>query len=147
MLTKGKLRDLLDNARTESPVAMNVLDLPLGRATVPMPPLYNDFATDTHSATLVGHLVDLRDMGNVTSWGTAATKNALSWFHADDEGYSTAVSVQAGSKWWVLARLKKDHARWDEMSSFDTFWKWDVKDIDLNRWDVEAVHLTSTCVL
>lgn len=148
MLKQGKLRDLLNNVATESPVAMNVLDLPLGRTTVPIPPLYTDISTDKHSANLVAHLVHLRDMGDATSWGTAATQNAVSWMHCDDDGFSTAVWVQTGSKWWVLARLKnKEDPRWDEMSATDTFLKWEVDNIDGTRWELEAVHLTPDTVL
>lgn len=147
MLRLGKLRDLLRNVEENSPVAMNVLDLPLGRATVPVPPLYLDVATDAYCVNLVKHLIEIVDTGDATCWGTAGTVDALSWGHIDDVGLSTSVSVQAGSKYWVLARRKNANPRADEMSDFRTFDGWKVDDIDKTTWDVEAIHLNSRCVL
>jgi hypothetical protein len=40
-------------------------------------------------------------------WGTAATQHAVSWPHVDDEGFATVVSVQAGSKYWVVGKPKR----------------------------------------
>lgn len=154
MLVKGKLRDLLEHARGDSPVALNVLDLPLGRAAVPLPPLFDEISTDSHSANLVKHLIPIRDHADVTSWGTASTRNALSWFHCDDLGLSTSVAPKTGGKWWVLARPKKDgehgrkgkHGR-DNMSYVNIFEGWSVKTIDASLWELEAVHLTPDCML
>ncbi|KZP07551.1 hypothetical protein FIBSPDRAFT_762772, partial [Athelia psychrophila] len=86
-------------------------------------------------------------MKNVTSWGTAATANALSWFHIDDDGFATCVSVQAGMKWWVLARKKDRNPRADEMGSISTFFRWTVEDIDGQVWELEAVLLDPTVAL
>lgn len=147
MIEKGTLRDLLDSVRDKSPVALNVLDLPLGKTSVPIPPSYIDVATDAHSLNLVKRLVDLRDMSDVTSWGTAGTPDALSWYHIDDDGFSTVVWVQTGGKWWVLARKRNADPLNDEMRDIATFRDWRVDDIDEDHWDAEAVHLESHCVL
>lgn len=147
MLRKGTLRDLLESARGDSPVAMNVLDIPLGHTTAAIPPLFDEIATDVHSINLVKNLVTVRDMADTTSWGTAATRNAVSWFHCDDAGLATSVWVQTGSKWWVMGRRKKESHLWDEMSHVDTFSEWEVKTIDGTLWELEAVHLTSDIVL
>lgn len=147
MLEPGRLRDLIHNVKSDSATAMNVLDLPLGKTTVPIPPAYVDVATDAHSVNAVKRLVELKDMGNITSWGTAGTAGALSWFHNDDDGFSTVVAVQAGGKFWVLARWKNDDPRADEMSDFRTFQEWNVEDIDDSKWELEVVHLDPTCVL
>lgn len=147
MLEQLPLRSLLDNVRDKSPVAMNVLDLPLGKVAVPMPPGFRDLATDAYSVNLVARLVKLENMDDNTSWGTASTRNAISWFHCDDLGLSTSVWVQTGSKWWVVARKKNADPLADEMSNVDTFAEWHVEIIDDKEWEAEAVHLTSNCVL
>lgn len=147
MLRKGPLRDMLKHTQSDSPVAINALDLPLGDITVPIPPSFQDMASDAHSGPRIKHLMDLIDMKNVTSWGTAATANALSWFHIDDDGFATCVSVQAGMKWWVLARKKDRNPRADEMGSISTFFRWTVEDIDGQVWELEAVLLDPTVAL
>lgn len=147
MLTKGRLRDLLRDGGEGPSVAKNVLDLPLGYATVAVPPLFQDISTDSHTYNIVKHLLKIRNLADVKCWGTGSTRDALSWFHFDDEGFLTVVWVQAGSKYWVLAnRLKEDH-RWDEMSNIDTLRGWDVSTIDEDHWELEAVQLDSSCVL
>ena len=42
------------------------------------------------------------------AWGTAATTHAISWPHIDDEGFGTVASIQVGSKYWVVARPKRN---------------------------------------
>lgn len=160
---KGKLRDLLRNEDDDSAVAMNVLDLPLGKTPVPVPPMYDDLASDAYSVNHVKHLLAVKDLSDTTSWGTAATRNAVSWFHIDDIGLATSAWVQAGSKWWVLARKKKNKPRSDEaddsragevedppadeVTDIRIFNNWNVETIDTEQWDLEAVHLTRNCVL
>lgn len=154
MLRKGKLRDLLSSEDEESGIAKNVLDLPLGQVPVPIPPRFSDISTDTYTHHRVNHLARLPDMRDVTSWGTAATRNAVSWFHCDDEGFSTSIWVLTGGKWWVIARRKKtgddpkwDDPKWDAMSDVQTLNTWDVHEIDEDLWDLEAVYLESDSVL
>lgn len=147
MLEVRPLRELLSHSQSDSPVAVNALDFPLGGVSVPVPPSYLDIATDAYSGTRVKHLVDSMDMQDVTSWGTAATANAVSWFHIDDDGFGTAVSVQAGKKWWVLARKKNNNPRANEMEDVSTFYRWDVHDIDGNVWELEAICLDPSVVL
>jgi hypothetical protein len=43
-----------------------------------------------------------------TSWATVATKHCVSWPHIDDEGFATVVTNMVGSKYWVLARQRRD---------------------------------------
>jgi hypothetical protein len=43
-----------------------------------------------------------------TSWGTAALRHAVSWPHIDDEGFGTVVTNMAGTKYWVVARPRRD---------------------------------------
>lgn len=147
MIRPGTLRNLLASAKSDSPVASNVLDLPLGDASVPVPPMYNEVATDSRTRNLVKKLVKLDDMRNVTSWGTAATNNAFSWGHLDDVGFGTAVSVQTGGKWWVLRRKKDPNTLADEMSTGKTFDDWSPEDVQEGTWDLEAVHLDRSCML
>lgn len=164
MLEPGKLRDLLDSSKAGSHVAQNVLDLTLGHTSAPIPVMYTEIASDTWAVTLIKHLMKIYDMGDVKSWATASTRNALSWFHTDDIGLSTVIWVQAGSKWWVFARrIKEDRGldeasrdiittpwadpRRDEMNDTTTFQRWKVADIDDKLWELEAVHLKPDCVL
>lgn len=147
MLQDSTLRDLLNHGEDDSAVAMNCLDLPLGKVTVTIPPCFIDVASDAHSVNLVKKLTPLRDMRDVTSWGTASTKNAVSWPHCDNEGFGTSVSVQAGSKWWALAKFKGLGPFEDEMRDIRTFRDWNVRDLDESKWELEAVHLQPGCVL
>lgn len=140
-------KTLLSHVLKDSAVALNVLDLPLGRVTVPVPPKFNDLASDAYCANSAGMLLDLKDLSDSTSWGTAATANAVSWFHCDDDGFCTSVSTQTGDKLWVLARLKDGWQGRDEMGNMGVFAEWNVDSIDLNVWELEAVHLDSRCVL
>lgn len=146
MLERVPLRELLRHADTDSPVAINALDFPLGDVAVQFPPSYPDIATSAYSANQVKGLVPPTDMRHVTSWGTAATANAVSWFHIDDDGFGTAVTVQAGKKWWILARRKGSRSA-DDMSDAATFRGWLVDDIDGNVWEWEAVCLDPTVAL
>lgn len=141
MLSTGTLQELLDNVQENSPVALNVLDLPLGDAAVPIPPMFTDLATDAYSTPCVKDLVKIWDLRDTLSWGTAATKNAVSWFHIEDDGFATAVSVQAGSKWWVLADRIRDDPRSDDMRDTKAFDGWKVRHIDGKRWRLEGVLL------
>lgn len=126
---------------------MNVLDLPLGKVPVAIPPGYIDVATDAYSINLVKSLVKIEDMSDTTSWGTAATPNAVSWFHCDDAGFGSAIWVQSGGKWWVMARRKNVDPLSDEMSDIKTFLGWNVEEIEEADWEVEAVYLQGHCVL
>lgn len=145
MIEHHPLQDLLDDVN--SPVARNVLDLPLGKSSVAIPPMFSDISTDTHSAAYVDNLVKILDLRDDMSWGTAATQNALSWFHNDDEGFGTAVFPQSGGKWWVLADRKRKNVLQDEMGDINIFNDWRVRDINPDLWDVEALYLPPHCVL
>lgn len=147
MLQRGTLQDLLDHAATESPVALNVLDLPLGGAAVPIPPMFTDLSTDAYAAPYVKDFVNILDLRDDLSWGTAATNQAFSWFHVDDSGFATVVYPQAGSKLWIIAdRIRKD-LQSDETGDIMIFDGWNVKDIDPAKWRLEAVHLVPSHVL
>lgn len=145
MIQYRPLRDLLDDP--DSTVARNVLDLSLGLSSVVQPPMFSDISTDTYSAPYVKDLVKFVDLRNDTNWGTGGTKNALSWFHKDDEGLATSVFVQAGSKMWVVADRKRKNVLQDEMDNVNVFKDWKVKDIDPADWSVEAIHLRPNSVL
>lgn len=147
MLQNGKLRDLLSGDGEEVGIAKNVLDLPLGDVTVPIPPRFSDVSSDDYSHNIVKPFVNVRDTKSVTSWGTASTRNALSWIHIDDNGMATVVYPLTGSKWWVLVRFKKNDQRWDEMGDVSTFDSWSVHEIDEDLWEAEAVHLDSSTAL
>lgn len=147
MLRPGTLRDLLSFSKANSPVAYNVLELPQGDLPVPIPPLYYDIASDARSRNIVRRLLQLQDMRDVVSWATAATGNAISWFHFDDDGFATIVWVQTGAKWWVVARKKDANPLADEMSTGRTFDDWTPETLAEETWDLEAVHLDRNCVL
>lgn len=147
MLQRGTLQDLLDHVQTESPVALNVLDLPLGGAAVPIPPMFTDLSTDVHSVPYVKDFVNVLDLRDDLSWGTAATSGAFSWFHIDDNGFATSVIPKAGSKWWILAERIRDDPLSDETGDTTIFDGWRVRDIDHKKWKLEAVHLVPGHVL
>lgn len=146
MIEPGTLQDLLDSVQANSTVARNVLDLPLGKSAVPIPPMFADISTDAYSVPYVKHLVKVLDLRDVLSWGTAATIDALSWFHVDDDGFGTAVYVLAGGKWWVLAERLPGNVK-DDMSDIRAFNGWGVRNIDPKLWTLEAVLLRPNSVL
>src|ERR1700677_640197 len=43
-----------------------------------------------------------------TSWATVALKHCILWAHIDDEGFGTVVMNRVGSKYWVMARQRRD---------------------------------------
>lgn len=145
MIQYRPLKDLLDDP--DSTVARNVLDLPLGQSSVAFPPMFSDISTDTYSAPYVKDLVKFVDLRNDMNWGTGGTKNALSWFHNDDEGLGTSVFVQAGAKMWVVADRKRENVFEDEMGDINVFEDWKVRDIDPDKWNVEAILLVPNSVL
>lgn len=147
MLVKGTLQTLLDHVEAKSNVALNVLDLPLGKSTVPIPPMFQDIASDAYSIPYVQDLMNVTDLRDILSWGTAATQKALSWFHVDDDGFATAVYVLSGGKWWVLAERVQDDRLHEEMGDTGAFNKWEVRDIDGQRWNLEAIYLHPGSVL
>lgn len=146
MLRVGTLRDLMNSVEEKSAVSKNMLDCALGGATVKIPPLFLDVATDAHSVNLVKRLIDIEYTSDTTNWGTAATGDAFSWGHLDDQGLSTSVYVQAGRKLWILARRKNKDRTADEMGNCKVFEGWQVNDLT-DDWELEAVHLDSRCVL
>ncbi|KAF7977677.1 hypothetical protein HWV62_2914 [Athelia sp. TMB] len=147
MNVRAPFKTLLTHIGTTSTVALNVLDLPLGHANVPVPPKLHDLASEAYCANSARELVHVKDLSESTSWATAATKNALSWLHADDDGFATSVYVQAGHKIWVVARRKDRQGSRDEMANIDVFATWEPDKVDPKLWDLEAVYLDSRCVL
>ncbi|KAF7965100.1 hypothetical protein HWV62_45719 [Athelia sp. TMB] len=138
MNVRAPFKTLLTHIGTTSTVALNVLDLPLGHANVPVPPKLHDLASEAYCANSARELVHVKDLSESTSWATAATKNALSWLHADDDGFATSVYVQAGHKIWVVARRKDRQGSRDEMANIDVFATWEPDKVDPKLWDLEA---------
>lgn len=94
MLEKGTLGDLLTDEGPESRVAKNMLDLPLGGSPVPpIVPRFQDILSNMFTRHSVKHLVALKNMRDITSCGTAAMQNTVSWIHCDDKGFSTSIWV------------------------------------------------------
>jgi hypothetical protein len=71
-------------------------------------------------------------------WGLAATAAAVTYWHADSNGYATYVDVQVGVKWWVVATPKDGGPRFAHSNLYSTF---DPQEVNSNLWDVEAVIL------
>jgi hypothetical protein len=78
-------------------------------------------------------------------WGTAATAHATSWGHMDDHGVATIVKVIAGSKYWVVARPKRDRANMGtagDMGTANAFTdEWEPSTAGDEFWDMEGVLL------
>lgn len=145
MLEDGTLQDLLDAVDEGLPYALNCLELPLGGKWAPTPPRFADFTTETYARPLVRELIYVKDMGNTLSWATAATRNAVSWPHIDDDGFGTTVMVQAGKKIWIMLRLKERDE--EETGTTEAFRTWTVDKIDEISYEAEGVHLDATCAL
>lgn len=67
MLEVGTLQYLLDQVRVKSPVAHNVLDLPVGKSAVVIPPMFQDVSTDAYSVPYVKDLVRVGDLWDILS--------------------------------------------------------------------------------
>lgn len=147
MLELGTLQFLLDQVRGNSCIAYNVLDLPLRKSIVKIPPRLEDISTDAYSVPFVKELTQVRDLRDTTKWGTAASKDANSWPHIDDYGLGTSVHVQTGSKLWVLAEKIQEDRKADEMGDIGAFNRWGVRKMDPKLWRLEAVHLQPNSVL
>lgn len=132
MTKRGTLRELWQKREADGPVAMNVLDLPQGDSLhAAVPPKYLDVASETWAKNVAERLlISVKDAKHALLWATASTRNAISWPHADDDGLGTIVWVQAGGKYWVLARRRDSFSAVDEMSRTTVFQDWDIKDID-----------------
>jgi hypothetical protein len=113
MLKQGTLKDMLDiSRRKDSGMVVNALDCPMGSQsgrTAPTPLRFSALASDDKATAVTQGAVGLEDvdLSDKTTWGLAATKNATSWVHVDDDGFATMVSVETGSKYWALGRRRQ----------------------------------------
>ena len=37
-----------------------------------------------------------------TTWSTARSRGAVSWFHVDDDGFCTSTQILVGKKYWAV---------------------------------------------
>ena len=78
-------------------------------------------------------------------WGTAATKDSISWTHVDDHGMATVVTVAAGLKYWVLGvprRKKGKQESGSDLGSIRAFGKgWSPSSACETLWDHEGILL------
>jgi hypothetical protein len=81
-------------------------------------------------------------------WGTAATKYATSWPHVDDYGLGTIIKNMSGTKYWVVARPKREefsnqHRNLPgDLSSRHAFPDtWNTSFAGEEMWDYEGVVL------
>jgi hypothetical protein len=65
-------------------------------------------------------LTPFTPLNDETIWGTAALKHAISWQHIDDEGFGTVATNMVGSKYWVLARRRRDDSSSSERGNMGT---------------------------
>jgi hypothetical protein len=96
-------------------------------------------------------LPDLDPRTDLTVWGTTALKHATSWFHVDDDGFGTVVTNMVGSKYWVLARKRRDAASGTiegDMGTVEAFGK-KLRPLSArsNIWEHEGLLLTPGTVL
>ena len=96
-------------------------------------------------------LPDMNPLTDETCWGTDALRHATSWSHIDDEGFGTVVTNMVGSKYWVLARQRRDAPEGSKEGDMGTklaFGKtirpWSASDQDLKH---EGMLLTPGTVL
>ena len=86
-----------------------------------------------------------------TIWGTAALQNATSWFHCDDDGFATVVTVMAGMKYWVVARKNRKIPNFDfpgNLGSISAFGEdWEPSEACSEMFEHEGVLLTPGSVL
>ena len=80
---------------------------------------------------------------NLMTWATAATAGSSSWFHIDDQGFATVVSVTTGAKYWAVARPAPGKPKFN---SNKVFVDWDPSVVD-DRFEWEALLLEPGTVL
>jgi hypothetical protein len=74
-------------------------------------------------------------------FGLAATAGAYHKFHLDSNGTGTFVEAVVGRKIWVLA-VPKEEDGLDRLADIDLFGEaYDMDDVNLHLWDLEAVIL------
>jgi hypothetical protein len=90
-------------------------------------------------------LLDIPRPADVMLWATAATTHAVSWFHLDDHGMSTFVHMETGSKYWVVARPKRDRVEraYKNFGAACSFESWVPAGSGSEFWDHEGVVLTA----
>ena len=120
----GNLRNLAVASRDlGSELVLNVLSLPLGEISVPVPPKYRSVSLHSFYCSTYLHAVQRAlashehawqvsngrprfvpnlTMSNDLIWGTAALQHAVSWTHIDAEEFNTMISIETGSKYWVV---------------------------------------------
>lgn len=129
-LRSGSLQDIYEMSTvSERTHWVNILDVPLGDTSVPVPPQYRYVGRilmniglsfncgGRHLTTLERAMQETRGMAGFpsldprnedTSWATVALKHCVTWPHMDDEGFGTVVTNRVGSKYWVVARQRRD---------------------------------------
>lgn len=165
MLRVGTLQDFLITDKQGKRRILNALDLPMGGATVPMPPQYRcvmsapvrlityltlcrHFASNEQAwwemRDVEGLVPDAKFPSDDTLWATAATQNATTWNHIDDHGMGTIIQVMAGYKYWVILRPKHDQgSALVDMGSINAFndESWMADDVGNAFWEYEGVLL------
>jgi endonuclease/exonuclease/phosphatase (EEP) superfamily protein YafD len=82
---------------------------------------------------------------DVMLWATAATQHAVSWFHLDDHGTATAVYVETGRKFWVVAvpKVGQEDKSFKNFGAASPFTKWEPERAGAEFWDHEGVVLSA----
>jgi hypothetical protein len=164
MLRVGTLQDLLITDQQGKHRILNILDLPMGGATIPMPPQYrcvmptpfclphsrlcrhlasNEQAWQ-ETRDVEGLVPDAKFPSDDTLWATAATENATTWSHIDDHGMGTIIQVMAGYKYWVILHPKRNQgSAVVDMGSINAFNDkvWSTDNICDAFWEYEGVLL------
>jgi hypothetical protein len=88
--------------------------------------------------------VEQGSLTDETNWGAAATKGATTMVHIDDAGFGTAITMLAGSKYWVVMRSKPDAKKGEvgDLASINAFpEEWDYGHTGAEIWDAEGILL------
>ena len=120
---------------------LNALEFPM-----PYPPAENapplglasDVVAFQASAGMQHCPVDEMFPFSSTRWGLAATSGAYHKLHMDCSGFATYVNVKAGSKWWIIGRLK-DGLSLADTTLFTNDYHIDV--VNTKKFDFEAIQL------
>lgn len=106
--------------------------------------------------------VPLKTLADDLTWGTVATKHAVSWPHVDDDGFATMSAVQTGSKYWIIGKPKRKVFQFDDgvgnMDNINAFGmgrddddlgdsSWVPSQSNTHQFDYEGILLTPGMVL
>src|SRR5271169_4001099 len=152
---QGTLQQLLDSSKIETidgkgGKILNALNFPMPEEGLGWNPFLSDSAAWRGTKGWPDcNKLQLPPMADIR-WGLAATTGALHWWHIDSDGFGTYIDVKTGSKWWIVAKPKRNESL-NPLPLFDFYQfadinmftrpEYELEEPCSSLWDLEAVLL------